>query len=168
MDRRLKFIAFSCFVSSIKGFLAGPSNENKTERTLAQDTQGSDEHTDLSPPQRHPRGIPIKIGVLEGKTLRARWTVGREKRRERGLTSSLYPSHRSPRAFFFPLPSLPRTQRGLCTWRRVSTHISQINFCALQFICFPSSLASSRTTLPFPFLLNLIFSEFRIRNVTRK
>ena len=76
----MKFIVFSCFVSSIKGFLAGPSNENKTERTLAQGTQGSDEHTDFSPPQRHPRGIPIKIGVLEGKKQYARgglWEEGK-------------------------------------------------------------------------------------------
>ena len=81
---------FSCLVSSTLGFLAGPSNENKTERTLAQDTQGSDEHTDLSPPQRHPRGIPIKIGVLEGKNITRAVDCGkREKAGARTHESSL-------------------------------------------------------------------------------
>ena len=80
MESSLKFIVFSCFVSSTLEFLAGPSVENKTERTLPQDTQGSDAHTDLSPPQRNPLGIPIKIGVLEGKKHDARgglWEKGK-------------------------------------------------------------------------------------------
>ena len=152
MERSLKFIVFSCFVSSILGFLAGPSIENKTERTLAQDTQGSDAHTDLSPPQRHLRGIPIKIGVLEGKTIRARWTMGRGKRRERGLTPSLYPSHRPLCAFFFPLPRLPRTLRGLCVEESEHTDLPdklhfKINFFALQLICFHSALPLGQLSL---------------------
>ena len=59
----------------------------------------------LSPPQRLPLGIPIKISIID-------------KNRKRYLP----PSHRAPRPLFFFLPSLPTTQhksiptiqRGLC------------------------------------------------------
>ena len=97
MERSLKFIAFSCFVSSILGLLAGTSVENKTERTLAQGTQGGDAHTDLSPPQRNPRGIPINIGVLEGKKQYARGGLWEE--RKGGNEDSLP---------LFTLPIVPR------------------------------------------------------------
>ena len=52
----------------------------------------------LSPPQRLPLGIPIKISIIE-KIESARGTMG---------TS---PSHRAPRALFFFLLSLPTTQK---------------------------------------------------------
>ena len=69
----------------------------------------------LSPPQKLPLGIPIKISIIE-KIESARGTMGRGKRRE--PLFSLPPSHRAPRALFFFLPSLPTTQkpykRGLC------------------------------------------------------
>ena len=49
----------------------------------------------------------------------ARWTMGRGKRRERGLTSfSLSPSHRTQRAFVFFFPSLPTTQKGVLATTR--------------------------------------------------
>ena len=58
----------------------------------------------LSPPQRPPQGIPIKIAIIE-KIESARGTMGRGKRRE--LLFSLSPSHRAPRALFFFLPRPP-------------------------------------------------------------
>ena len=65
----------------------------------------------LSPPQRLPLGIPIKIAIIE-KIERAPRTMGRGKRREPLFFHS--PSHRAPRAVFFFLLSFPTTQRGLC------------------------------------------------------
>ena len=64
----------------------------------------------LSPPQRLPLGIPIKIAIIE-KIERAPRTMGRGKRREPLFSHS--PSHRAPRAVFFFLPSFPTTQRDL-------------------------------------------------------
>ena len=64
----------------------------------------------LSPPQRLPLGIPIKIAIIE-KIERAPRTMGRGKRREPLFFHS--PSHRAPRAVFFFLLSFPTTQRGL-------------------------------------------------------
>ena len=79
--------------------------------------------TNVSPPQRLPPGIPIMNnnnnnnndddddgggdGDDEDDVNNARWTMGRGKRRERGLTSfSLSPSHRTQRAFVFLPPPL--------------------------------------------------------------
>ena len=146
MERSLKFIVFSCFVSSTLGFLAGPSVENKTERTLPQDTQGSDAHTDLSPPQRNPLSIPIKIGVLEGKnTTRAVDYGKREKAGTRSHFLSLpFPS--SPARFLFSSPQPPSdTKRPLRAEESEHRDLPdklhfKINFCALQFICFHSAL----------------------------
>ena len=55
----------------------------------------------LSPPQRLPLGIPIKISIIEKNRKRA----GDDGKRETALFS-LPPSHRAPRALFFFLPSL--------------------------------------------------------------
>ena len=59
----------------------------------------------LSPPQRLPLGIPIKISIIE-KIESARGTMGRGKRRE--PLFSLPPSHRAPRALFFFSPASPQ------------------------------------------------------------
>ena len=64
----------------------------------------------LSPPQRLPLGIPIKIAIIE-KIESAPRTMGRGKRREPLFSHP--PSRRAPRAVFFFLPSFPTTQRGL-------------------------------------------------------
>ena len=93
--------------------------------------------TNVSPPQRRPPGIPIMNnnnnnnndddgggdGDDEDDVNNARWTMGRGKRRERGLTSfSLSPSHRTQRAFVFlpPPPSLPTTQKGVLATTRAT------------------------------------------------
>ena len=55
----------------------------------------------LSPPQRLPLGIPIKISIIDKNRKRA----GNDGKRETP------PSHRAPRALFFFLPSLPTTQK---------------------------------------------------------
>ena len=88
--------------------------------------------TNLSPPQRLPLGIPIMNnndnnnnnnnddddgggggGDDEDDVNNARWTMGRGKRRERGLTSfSLSPSHRTQRAFVFLPPQPPDDTKG--------------------------------------------------------
>ena len=157
MERSLKFIRFSCFVSSIKGFLAGPSVENKTERTLAQDTQGGDAHTDLSPPQRYPRGFPINIGVLEGKKQYARggqWEEGKGGKDIGTRPHSLsFPFPSSPARFLFSSPQpTSDTKRPLRLEEREHTDLPdklhfKINFCALQFICFHSSLPLGQLSL---------------------
>ena len=54
---------------------------------------------DLSPPQRLPLGIPIKISIIDKNRKRA----GDDGKRET--------SHRAPPAPFFFLPSLPTTQK---------------------------------------------------------
>ena len=97
--------------------------------------------TNLSPPQRLPLGIPIMNnnnnnnnnsnnndddddddgggggggggGDDEDDVNNARWTMGRGKGRERGLTSfSLSPSHRTQRAFVFLPPQPPDDTKG--------------------------------------------------------
>ena len=91
--------------------------------------------TNVSPPQRLPLGIPKMNnnnnnnnndddddddggggggGDDEDDVNNARWTMGRGKRRERGLTSfSLSPSHRTQRAFvFLPPPQPPDDTKG--------------------------------------------------------
>ena len=98
--------------------------------------------TNVSPPQRLPLGIPIMNnnnnnnnnnndddddgggGDDEDDVNNARWTMGRGKRRERGLTSfSPSPSHRTQCAFVFlppPPPSLPTTQKGVLATTRAT------------------------------------------------
>ena len=101
--------------------------------------------TNLSPPQRLPLGIPIMNnnnnnnnddddddddggggggGDDEDDVNNARWTMGRGKRRERGLTSfSLSPFPSYPGRFRFsspPPPSLPTTQKGVLATTRAT------------------------------------------------
>ena len=49
-----------------------------------------------------------------------------------GLALSLSPSHRLPRALFFPLPSLPTTQRGLCGGDRMAQQDRQNSWASEQ------------------------------------
>ena len=63
----------------------------------------------LSPPQRLPLGIPIKIAMIEKQKAReGRWEEVKSP------APFLCSSHRLQRAFFFFLPSLPTKQTGLC------------------------------------------------------
>ena len=76
--------------------------------------------TNLSPPQRLPLGIPIMNNNNnddddddDDDDNNAFWTMGRGKRRERGLTSfSLSSSHRTQCAFVFLPPQPPDDTKG--------------------------------------------------------
>ena len=84
--------------ASIRGKLHHYQNANTTlSKFLINAPRKND--SNISPPQRLPLGIPIKIAIIE-KIESARGPI-------------------IPRAFFFFLPSLPKTQRGLCEGERV-------------------------------------------------
>ena len=72
----------------------------------------SDAWVELSPPQRLPLGVPIKIAIMEKQKARG-GTMGRGKRREPLFLTSLFsfPFPSCPARFLF-LPSLPTTQRA--------------------------------------------------------
>ena len=70
----------------------------------------SDAWVELSPPQRLPLGVPIKIAIVEKQKARGE-TMGRGNRRE--PLCSLSPSHPAPRAFFFSPASLRHKEQRL-------------------------------------------------------
>ena len=89
-------------MSSTPEFEPGPHcwEANALTTAPSSPSKGKKKRLLLSPPQRLPFGIPVKIAIS------ARGTMGR-----RVLSS---PSHRPRALSFFPLPSPPATQRGLC------------------------------------------------------
>ena len=64
----------------------------------------------LSPPQRLPLGISIKIAIIEKKIEKR--AGGDGKREKAKILCSLFPLPIVPRALFFFLPSLPTRQTG--------------------------------------------------------
>ena len=95
------FYIFSCGCGRSKDFHGKETTDGQTNREHGLTEPGQASRTELNvaymrlPASLLRRGFPSKNINAPG-------------------TISLSPSHRPLRAFFFPLPSLTATQRGLC------------------------------------------------------